>query len=240
MEVSMKFKQNGIAATLSFVFLMSCSQCFAVGDASQCVATVKKIELKNKAGDWVTLTDAEQKFDLFSQNPSITVVNKGKIVPDVYVNCRITLSETFEVAGSDGPNMTKEGGQITVGGTARNTFDLPGEITSLNEVSTTWNTQSEGMITEHLNLNYEDRDYVMTIYPKKGFKRELAVKEGSSIKVTLRIDLKKTIYYVWADYFNGFPKKDTMYFLPPKDVSELSVKVDAVTALVTSDIEWTF
>jgi hypothetical protein len=31
-----------------------------------------------------------------------------------------------------------------------------------------------------------------------------------------------------------------MYFLPPKDVSELSVKVDAVTALATSDIEWAF
>lgn len=236
----MKLKLVSIGVFLFFICLISPSPCSAVGDATQCVMTVKKIELKNRAGDWLVLTDEEQPFDLFSQNPAITVVNKGRLAPGVYVNCRITLSETFTFAGSDGPNMTKEGGQITVGGTAARASELPGEITSLNEVSPTWNTQSEGIMTEHLNLNYEDRDEVMAIFSKKDFTRDLVVKEGSTIRVTLRLDLKKTVYYVWADYFNGFPKKDTMYFLPPKDVSELSVKADAVTALATSDIEWTF
>ena len=225
---------------LFLIFLSMTAPCFAVGDASQCVMTVKKIELKNTAGDWVTLTEAEHKLDLFSQDPAITVENKGKIPAGVYVNCRVTLSEVFTVAGSDGPNMTKEGGEITVDGSAASSDVLPGDITALKEVSPTWNTQSEGVMIEHLNLNYEDRDNVMSIYSKRDFKRELKIKEGSSIKVTLRIDLKKTIYYVWPNYFNNFPPKDTMYFLPPADVSELSVKADGVTALATSDIAWTF
>ena len=154
----MKLKYMSIGLFLFLICLIFPSLCSAVGDASQCVMTVKKIELKNRAGDWIVLTDEEQPLDLFSQNPSITVVNKGRLAPGVYVNCKITLSEIFAVAGSDGPNMTREGGQITVGGTAAKAFDLPGEITSLNEVSPTWNTKSEGVMTEHLNLNYEDRD----------------------------------------------------------------------------------
>ena len=222
------------------LFFFTSTPCFAVGNASQCVITIKKIELKNTAGDWLVLTDKEQKLNLFSQDPAITVVNKGKIAPGTYINCRITLSETLSVAGSDGPNMTKEGGEITVGGTAARISELPGEISSLKEVSPAWNTQSEGLITEHLNLNYEDRDNVMSIYSKRDFNRQLAVKEGSTIRVILRIDLKKTIYFVWANYFKGFPPKDTIYFLPPNEISELSVKVDAITALATGDIEWTF
>jgi hypothetical protein len=223
-----------------FLFLGTSKACFAAGDASQCVMTVKKIELKNKAGDWMTLTDEKAKLDFFLPDPTIVVVNKGKIPPGIYVNCRITLSETLFVAGSDGLNRTKQGGEITVSGTAKRIFDLPGEITALKEVSPTWNKDSEGMITEHLHLDYEDSDDIMRIYPRMNFKKELAVKEGSTIKVTLRMDLKGTIYYAWTNYFNGFPAGDTMYFLPPKDVSELSVKVDAVTALATSDIEWAF
>ena len=136
--------------------------------------------------------------------------------------------------------MTKKGGEITVGGTALRTSELPGEISSLKEASPVWNNQSEGEITEHLNLNYEDRNNVMSIYSKRDFKRELPVKEGSSIKVILRVDLRRTINFVWANYFKTFPSKDTLYFLPSNEVSELSVKVDAVTALATSDIEWLF
>ncbi|HTL70706.1 MAG TPA: DUF4382 domain-containing protein, partial [Candidatus Eisenbacteria bacterium] len=75
---------------------------FSGGEAVRCVVTVKKVLLKNRAGDWLTLSDAEYPIDLAGEQASFTVENKGRLPAGDYENFRIVLSETFKVAGVDG------------------------------------------------------------------------------------------------------------------------------------------
>jgi hypothetical protein len=222
------------------IFLLGASRASAAGPADQCVVTVKKVELKNTAGDWFVLSDSDAKLDLAAKDPGLDLVNNGRLPAGDYVSCKLTLSETVVVSGVDGKNKTKEGGEVTIGGSAGVAADLPGEITQLDEVSPTWNTEKEGAIKVNLDLDYRDRDNIMEIYLKREFQKPVAVKEGSKIRIALRVDLNETVHYAWPNYFNGFPAKETMYFLPPDHVSEVSLKSDAVSTIATSDIEWKF
>jgi hypothetical protein len=59
--------------------------------------------------------------------------------------------------------------------------------------------------------------------------------------VILGLNVKRVIHYAWANYFSGIESKDVMFFLPPKEVSEVVVKTESSTSLATSDtIEWSF
>ena len=236
-----KRPSKNFTVLLLLIFFLSCPlPSYAVGTATKCLVTVKKILLKNSEGNWFTLLNEDRKLDLSQENPSVEVINKKIIPPGEYLNCKIVISETLQVAGSDGPNKTKEGGEVWVEGTASKISELPGEITLLKESAPTWNSEDEGLITVHLNLDFSDRDDVMEVFGKRSFPKPLKIRDQSTIQVILSIPLAKTIRYVWANFWEKFPKNDTMYFLPPSGVEELSVKVDGITALVTSDIEWTF
>ena len=210
------------------------------GDPAYLGVTIKKVQLKNRNGDWVTLAEPNKTIDLRGDEPVAEFVNKNRVPAGEYVNVKITLSETFHISGSDGKNLTKQGGEITVAGSAAKAADLPGDLTSVRQSAPTWNTLSEGEITEHLSLDYEDRDDMMEIYGKREFKKPLAIKEGSEVRVTMGIELRDTLHFVWPNFFSGLTE-EAMYFLPPKDVSEVSVKSGATTVLLTSEsLEWAF
>ena len=226
---------------LMALFILSApSTAQAVGDTTQCLITVKKVFLKKPDGDWIMLLEQDRTLDLSKENSSLEIVNDHLVPPGEYTNCKLVISEAFQIAGGDGANLTKEGGEVWVEGTASKISELPGEITSLKENAPTWNTEKEGLITVHLNLDFADRDEVMEIYGKSSFSKPLKIKEGSKIEIVLNLLLARTIRYVWAKFWDRFPEHDTMYFLPPSRVDELSVKVDGITSFLEGNIEWTF
>ncbi len=244
---STKFKTKNVLSFVIWVLILNCHlnfvichSAYAIGDATQCLVTVKKVLLKNLDGEWVLLLNEDRELNLAKEDSYIEVVNDKVIPTGAYTGCKIILSETLKVAGSDGPDMTKEGGEVWVEGVASKLSELPGEISMLRETTPTWNTEKAGLITVHLNLDFSDRDDIMEIFTKTSFPKPVKIREGSKIQIFLSIVPAKTIRYVWADFWEKFPKHDTMYFLPPARVDELSVKVDGITALATNDIEWTF
>ncbi len=215
---------------------------FAEGDATRFIVTVKKVEFKDISGNWVKIAEPETDADLLADDPLFLATNDGSIPSGTYVNFRITLSETIRFSGSDGENKTLEGGVLTLGGTASKSTDMPrNDIRTFVQDAPTWNTAVEGLMTEHLDLDYQDRDDVMEITTRWPFPKPILVKEKSAIKIAMGLDLKKSLHYAWPDYFSGIQSSEAMYFLPPKDVSEVMVKVDAKSVLITGEaIEWSF
>ena len=209
---------------------------FAAGDAVKCVVTIKKVLLKKVSGDWIPVPDSAREADLSKEEPVLSFINYNKVPSGKYVNFKIVLSETVKVAGKDGKNLTKEGGEITVGGTAVSASELPGNITSFKVASPVWNTRDSGLITEHLNLDYEDRNDTMEIYPRRNFQPPFIVKQGSGVTLWMTMNLERTIYFAFPNSISkNVPKENVMYFIPPKEIEDVSITVDAVSSFASSD-----
>lgn len=235
-------KNTFLAVLAALLCVVYGTPALAEGDATRFIITVLKVELKDASGNWVKIAEPNKAANLLADDPLLQMTNNGSIPPGTYVNFRITLSETIRFSGNDGENKTLEGGVLTLGGTASKSSDMPrNEIKTFVQDIPTWNTAAEGLMTEYLNLDYEDRDDVMEITGRRLFTKPIVVKEKSMIKVAMGLDLKRSVHYAWPDYFSGITSKEAMYFLPPKEVAEVTVKVDAKTALVTGEaIEWAF
>lgn len=239
-------KKFSVPLILFYIFLTSSlwriKPCFASGDATHCIITVKKVWLKNVSGDWVSVDLPEHQVDLTQEEPIFSFVNYKKVPRGKYVNFKVVISETLKVSGKDGRNMTKAGGEITVGGTAATIADLPGDITSLAATSPTWNDKEEGLITEHLNLDFEDRNDTMEIYPRRDFNKPFVIKEGSGVHLWLTVSLSHTIYFMFPNAIRkNVPTQYVMYFIPPKEVDDMSIVVDSSTSFAPGDlVVWDF
>jgi hypothetical protein len=53
--------------------------------------TIEKVELKNAAGQWVTVIRPDRRLDLTQEEPVIRFFNNGRIAPGEYVNVRVSL-----------------------------------------------------------------------------------------------------------------------------------------------------
>lgn len=224
---------------IGFVVLITslafCGTSRANGDITKCFVKVLAIKLKDTTQDWHTVT-INKEINLLSDDTSFSFTNEDQLPPGNYLNFRIVLSETVKVSGSDGKNLTKEGGEITIGGTAAKASDMPqNEILSFKQTSPTWNTEKEGVMKIHFNFDHEDFDDFMEIYPKKDFAKPLTIQKGSVVRVSFLWDLRNLMQYVWEDYFSGIKSDQAMFFLPSKDVSEVSLKSDAQVVLLTAD-----
>ncbi|PIU40066.1 MAG: hypothetical protein COT00_03640 [Candidatus Omnitrophica bacterium CG07_land_8_20_14_0_80_50_8] len=215
---------------------------YASGDASRCIVTVKKVLLKNISGEWITVSTPEYEYSLLSDDVIFSCVNYKRVPRGKYVNFKLVLSEILKVSGRDGKNFTRGGGEITVGGTATKASKLPGEIKSFKVAAPTWSDSTEGLMIEHLNLDYEDTNDTMEIYPRRDFDRPFLIKEGSGIHLWMTINLNNTIYFMFPSSIRrGLPTENVMYFIPPKVIDDLTISVDAASRSAASDmIEWDF
>ncbi len=186
----------------SVVFLISIfsfgAAAFADGGTpTHCFVTVKKVMLKNSDGNWFVMQEADKIVDL-AEEFAIAITNDGRIPPGTYVNFKITLSEFWKVSGSDDLNLTKEGGEITIGGSATKASELPGDIFMMDEAKPTWNKEKEGLITVHLDLDYRDRDEIMEIIGKRDLQKPLVIKKNSNIAVWFEMNLADTLHFARA------------------------------------------
>ena len=110
---------------LFFIFLLSEIPCRAMGPVSSCVVTIKSVELKNAAAQWVTVIRPDKQVDLMNQEAKITFFNNsGRVPPGRYLNFKIRLSdaaweergETGVMAGADfvSPLQVKKGSFVSV------------------------------------------------------------------------------------------------------------------------------
>lgn len=213
------------------------------GPASELIFSIKEVRLKDTSGQWIKVPRSAGAFNAASDDPLLNFDNKdGEIPEGDYDNFKIVLTETVKVSGHVGPNKTKSGGRLTVGGTSPTveTVNMV-EITSFVQDAPTWTDTAEGEITEHLNLDYEDGNDVMTIYGKHGFPKPLHIKKGSTIQLYLGMDRTEVIHYAWPDFFSGITSDKAVYFLPPPKLGEASFEVDAETRYFSpDDVEWEF
>lgn len=75
------------------LFLASSFSVLADSMAYGSVVTIKKVELKNLKGEWVTIIEPDRRFDPTQEELGVTLVNNGRIPADPYANFRITLSQ---------------------------------------------------------------------------------------------------------------------------------------------------
>lgn len=219
-----------VCLMLVAIFFMGEECAFAAGDPTECKVTVKQVFLKTVSGSWVLVKKSEREADLMAEEPILSFINYDRVPPGKYVNFKIVLSETVKVSGRDGGNMTREGGEIIVGGTAAKASDLPGDIASLKTISPTWNDQKPGAIIEHLNLDFEDSNDTMEIYPKRNFQKPFIVKKGSAVHIWLTVNLNHTIYFAFPNSIQkGVPKVNSMYFIPPSTIDDVSLISDSVS-----------
>jgi len=213
------------------------------GDVTTFVVTAEKLYLKNRTGEWVEVRlDGPVSSNVMSDTPVVLdLKNDGRVPDGEYVSAKLVLSETVRFSGSEGRDLTKKGGTVRLSGSAAKATEVPSMNVLGFESSGSWNKDEEGEVTEHLDLDYQDRDTVMEITGKRDFKKSIVIKQGSSIKVLLGLELKGTVHHLVPNYFSGIPSEEAVYFVPPAAVAELSVKCDANIGLLTSEsIEWTF
>ena len=232
-----KLTSGFLAAVL--ILSMLNNPCFAAGDPSHCFVTVKQVLLKKISGEWIPIPDAQKEVDLLEDDPIFSFINfKQRVPKGKYVNFKVILSETVKVSGNDGKNLTRTAGEITVGGTASKAFDLPGNIKSLKAASPTWtkDEKEHGLITEHLNLDYEDSNDTMEVYPRRDFNKPFIIKEGSSVQIWLSINLTGTVIFMFPNALHrGVPTENVMYFIPPKDIDDMSINIGASTSFAPGD-----
>jgi hypothetical protein len=230
--------------TASLLLMLACAAVWAVpawsaGEAVKCVVTIKKVELKNAAGDWKTAFEGDLPLDLAASESAATFVNK--LAPEgTYVGVRLLLDETFEVAGSDGPAMTRDGGVVEIRGTAGTLAALPGDIQSLDEKKPSYSQREAGPIRVTLDYDYADRDKTIELFATRDFNKPFAVKLSSKIAISLRANLTESIVHVWPGYFGAFPDNDAMIFAFPKNFTEFSVKVDGASLYAGGTIDVKF
>jgi hypothetical protein len=204
---------------------------WAGGPATHCVVTVKEVKLKNTDNDWITVPIPETKLDFANPEQTLTFKNDGRVPEGKYKNFKFVISETFQVSGHDGNNFTAEGGDITIGGTAHRTSELPGDITSIVETKKSWNTAKEGLMTVKVNMDFEDRDDVMEIYGVRDIELPFRVKENALLTFMITMNMDQCVYFAWPDSLaKNIPSTNVMYYLTPKTIAEVSVKSDSQTA----------
>ena len=234
----MRFKIRILIAVLAGL-ACSAPAWAVVGEIKDYFVTLKSIQLKNQAGDWVTIDNKEREIDMSkTDEPLIYFINKGKVPPGLYTNFKITIGETVRFSGELNGNKTKEGGKVVFAAAASKLSDVgfPGEFLGFEEVAPSWTKDGpEGIVSVHFDLDYRDRDDIIEIYSRLGLKRSLIIKDNSYFDLFVVFQRAGEVKFAWPNSFApGVPKKEAMYMEPP-EMSEVTVRVDGSVSLTTAE-----
>lgn len=233
------FKYLLFISITGFIFFIFTGESFAAADqaAATYKATVQRMELKNDAGNWVTIATPNKEIDIAAVGAGAVAgsfLNDASIPIGNYVNFRLTISETMKVAGHDGTNYTNAGGSAVLTGSAATSADLFGLITAFSGASTTLSTTAEGEMSIQINLDSGDADDYIQIYKTTDLTTPISIKVNSTVSLWADFDTQDTVHYVAAGGFGpGIPATNAMYFTPPGTGTQMSITVDGVTTTVT-------
>ena len=91
------FKIFSVFVFSATLFSLS-TDAFAAGDPSECVITIKEVQLKKDSGEWITVIEPDHQVDLVNQEPMISFFNNGRRVPPGdYSNFKILLLRTIKI-----------------------------------------------------------------------------------------------------------------------------------------------
>ena len=78
----MRFLNFGVFFFLAGVLVLGFSDVsFSAGDSSECVITIKSVQLKKDSGEWITVIEPDHQVDLAKQEPRVSFFNNGQRVP---------------------------------------------------------------------------------------------------------------------------------------------------------------
>ncbi len=200
----------------------------AAGDPSSCLATIRSVQLKNTAGEWITVVEPDSRVELVSaEDPGISFVNNGRVPPGEYSGFRLVLEPVFTVTGADGENKTAEGGnvELALGGGGDGGF----EVISLDESFESLGRGVAGKMT--VRLKREKTEPGEAIYLSgEGFETPVLVRKASFIGVWFKYDLRGSLHFApLGSLPDGTTSSQAMYFQPPSRLSGVMLTVDTAS-----------
>ncbi len=225
-------------AMTTIAFLCADPPVYSKGNLSICMATVKRVDLKNDQGEWITVIEPDKAIDIENDPLSISFFNSGRIPAGNYENFRVVLSEHFQFSGEDHGNFTTEGGELELRGDAKLAKNLPGIITAFKEKAPTWNDKTEGMMKEHFNFNNADPDDDITIVADSDLKSPIKIAKGSFVQIEVEIHTGGSLRFASSDVisFNLLPSsRKGMLFLFPNQIENLVVTVDGDQRIIPGE-----
>lgn len=114
MRLSRFFLHLSVFAAICFLSTVRCPLSAEASDPF--FVTIQKVELKNAAGEWVTVIEPDKKVDLAQDEPSVSFFNNGRVEPGRYVNVRVRLDRGVLVRSEDyeAPLSIKKGSFVNV------------------------------------------------------------------------------------------------------------------------------
>lgn len=200
------------------------------GDPLEYTVVLKKLELKNNTGQWVTVVEPDRPVNLAEEEARVSFFNTAGRVPEGhYINFRLTFSETVRIQGRDEIHVTRQGGSVELIGDAVTPADLPQGVTDFVEHAPSWaDSGSPGPMRVRFSFNPEDgRDDAITLTRKNDFPQPFVVRQGSFIYALVMPDLKDRVQHAQKHFFKRYtPPKDAMFAWPVQAIEEMKLTVD--------------
>lgn len=233
------FKYLLIMVVIGWFFAHFVSDSFAAGNPDTYKVTVQSVQLKNDAGNWVTIATPNQEIDIADAGVGAVAgsfMNDAVIPPGNYVNFKIVLSETVKFSGSDGAtNFTRSGGSITLTGGDANAASTATWVDPLPVTTQTEAVESHhiggpaGEVTVHLNLDAGDADDYMEVLGKADLTNPVVVTANSAVSMYFDFDTQGTVLHQAV----GPPVDEIMIFTPPKEGTRFGITVDGTSLIIT-------
>ena len=214
----------------SLLLAMTQSALLYAGNPLEYTVYLKKFELKNNTGQWITVIEPDRPVDLVEEEARISLFNTAGRVPDGnYINFRITISETVKVQGRDEIHVTKNDGSVELIGDAEGPEDLPSKITGFRENSLSCASEgSPGPMKVKFSLNSKaGRDDAITLTRKWDFPEPMEVRNGSFIYAIMVPRLEDSVRHAQKHFFKtSVPDHDAMFAWPIRQVEQVKLTVD--------------
>lgn len=242
---------------LSLFALLFSASVFAAGTPTSYKVTVKAVQLKNSAGQWVTIAAPYQEVDIASASAGQSVASlfSDTVIPaGIYVNFRVVLSETFRVSGTDTVYSTAAGGVLNVSSTdpsktgstttAEWNFDPNNAGSVLGFASLLSSSQpvdcvkvagTPGEMTVNLNLsNDADSDIFVQGVGDLSIADAVEIKGDSEVTMSFSFDMNDSVLEIDPTPGAVDSGDEVIAFLPPQEGTEFTITVDGVTEVVDS------
>lgn len=244
---------------LSLFALFVSFSVFAAGNPTVYKVTVKAVQLKNLAGQWVTIAAPYQEVDIASASAGQAVASlfSDSVIPaGSYVNFRVVLSETLRVAGTDTVYSTVAGGILNISSTdpsktgststAEWNFDPTNPASALGFAALLTSAQpvdcvklagTPGEMTVNLDLdNDADSDIFVQGIADLSIADAVGINGDSEVSMSFSFNMNNSVLEIDPTPGAADSGDEVIAFLPPQEGTQFTITVDGVAKSVTGDM----